>query len=180
MQRAQEGWRRRATTVGPAMTKSAAQGSATAARSSSGRAASCARPADTARNAEVPRPGGAGAPPAGQGSADLTPSRHRLIRPQRQRALLVCRAQLREYFTVLGDAEVVMNPVQKEDMLGRDLGHVRQKQREGILHPPIPNQASQSIKKCFRMRNTLQKCPGERTDGVLWVQRLLLLCEGRV
>lgn len=113
------------------MTKSAAQGSATAARSSSGRAASCARPADTARNAEVPRPGGAGAPPAGQGSAGLTPSRHRLIRPQRQRALLVCRAQLREYFTVLGDAEVVMNPVQKEDMLSRDLGHVRQKQREG-------------------------------------------------
>lgn len=60
LQHAREGWRRRATTVGPATTKSAAQGSATAARSSSGRAASCARPADTARSAEVPAGRGSG------------------------------------------------------------------------------------------------------------------------
>lgn len=85
LQRAQEGWRRRATTVAPAMTKSAARGCATAARSSSGRAASCARPADTARSAEVPRLGRAGAPRLqDRGSAGLTPCSPRLIRPQRQ------------------------------------------------------------------------------------------------
>lgn len=66
LQCALEGWRRPATTAGPAMTKSAARGSATAARSSSGRAASSARPADTARNAEV-RAGAAPRGWAGQG-----------------------------------------------------------------------------------------------------------------
>lgn len=68
LQRAQEGWRHRATTAGPAMTESAARGSATAARRSSGRAASSVRPADTARNAEVPRLGGAA---AGDGAPGL-------------------------------------------------------------------------------------------------------------
>lgn len=54
------------------MTKSAARGSATAAKSSSGRAASCARPADTARSAEV-RQGRAGQGLQDRGCAGLAP-----------------------------------------------------------------------------------------------------------
>lgn len=61
LQRAQEGWRRRAVTVVPAMTKSVAQGDATAARLSSGPAVSCVRRADMGQTAEVRV-----VPPAGQ------------------------------------------------------------------------------------------------------------------
>ena len=53
LQRAQEGWRRRAVTVVPATTKLVARGDATAARLSSGPAVSCARRADTDQTAEV-------------------------------------------------------------------------------------------------------------------------------
>lgn len=52
-QRAREGWRRRAVTVVPAMTKSVAQGDATAARPSSGPAVSCVLQADMGQTAEV-------------------------------------------------------------------------------------------------------------------------------
>lgn len=80
----------------------------------------------------------------------------------------------------------MMNPVEEE----HHLGHAQQgpvpmsdksKGREKrILCPPIPNWVSQGLKEYFGVRNTFQKCPGERSDGVLWVQRLLFLCEERV
>lgn len=53
LQHAREGWRRRAVTVAPVMTKSVAQGDATAPRLSSGPAVSCVRRADMAQTAEV-------------------------------------------------------------------------------------------------------------------------------
>lgn len=131
LQCAQEGWRRPATTVGPAMTKSAARGSATAARSSSGRAASSARPADTARSAEVPRPGGAlqgcgtarraagealawpPCSPADKATGSKSPPR---LSGTAERPGLGENISLH---SELGDTGVVMDPVQKEHHLGR-------------------------------------------------------------